>query len=199
VEIDRDGLWSRVRGYRNAVASGIAYVPGKRQEEGLFRTLDVRDNLAMATYGEHSRLGVLRPHAIQQVVRAQMQRLGVVPDDPDYPITGLSGGNAQKVLVGRWLAAEPDLLVLNDPLRGVDIGTKREFYALMRELTDAGMTVVMLSTEIEELLTSCDRVAVCHDHGLEAVLEGDEMTYDGVLSAMFGQAPALATHERTRA
>lgn len=199
VEIDRDGLWSRVRGYRNAVASGIAYVPGKRQEEGLFRTLDVRDNLAMATYGEHSRLGVLRPHAIQQAVRAQMQRLGVAPDDPDYPITGLSGGNAQKVLVGRWLAAKPDLLVLNDPLRGVDIGTKRDFYALMRELTDAGMTVVMLSTEIEELLTSCDRVAVCHDHGLEAVLEGDEMTYDGVLSAMFGQAPALATHERTRA
>lgn len=199
VELDRDGAWTSVRGYRRAVDAGIAYVPGKRQEEGLFRTLDVRDNLAMATYRRHSRWGLISPSAVTTAVRSQMRRLGVVPQDPSYPITGLSGGNAQKVLVGRWLASDPDLLVLNDPLRGVDIGTKRDFYALLRELTDDGMTVVMLSTEIEELLTSCDRIAVCHDQSVATVLEDDEMTYDAVLSAMFGQQAELVTTGRTSA
>jgi ribose transport system ATP-binding protein len=199
VELGHDGGWTTLSGYRKAVAAGVAYVPGKRQEEGLFRTLDVRDNLAMATYPRDARFGVLRPAAVAASVRAQMRRLGVVPDDAAYPITGLSGGNAQKVLVGRWLASEPDLLVLNDPLRGVDIGTKRDFYALLRELTDGGMTVVMLSTEIEELLTACDRVAVCHDQSVAAVLDRDEMTYDAVLAAMFGQRAELAAAERTSA
>lgn len=193
-EVEVDGPDGPVtpQGYRAAVAAGVAYVPGKRQEEGLFRTLDVRDNLAMATYGRRSRFGFLRGAAVTELVASSMRRLGVHPDDPSYPITGLSGGNAQKVLVGRWIASEPDLLVLNDPLRGVDIGTKRDFYALLRELTDDGMTVVMLSTEIEELLTACDRVAVCHDQSVEAVLEADELTYDAVLSAMFGQEAGLA-------
>jgi ABC-type sugar transport system ATPase subunit len=187
VEIESGDAWSPVRSYRQGVAAGIAYVPGKRQEEGLFRTLDVRDNLAMATYRRHARAGVLNPTRVLRTVHAEMRRLKVVPDDPSYPITGLSGGNAQKVLVGRWLASAPRLLVLNDPLRGVDIGTKRDFYALLRELTDDGMTVVLLSTEIEELLAACDRVAVCHDHRVAAVLDGDRLTHDEILAAMFGQ------------
>ncbi|MGI5290546.1 sugar ABC transporter ATP-binding protein [Nonomuraea polychroma] len=186
VEVRRGEGWSALRSYRKAVRSKVAYVPGKRQDEGLFPTLDVRDNLAMATLGRHARGGVFTARSVLQAVREQMSRLHVVPDDPSYPITGLSGGNAQKVLVGRWLAANPDVLVLNDPLRGVDLGTKRDFYGLLRELTEGGMTVVMLSTEIEELLTACDRVAVCRNHTLERVLEGDEMTYDAVLAAMFG-------------
>jgi ribose transport system ATP-binding protein len=187
VLINRSGEWTTPRDYRGAVAAGVAYVPGKRQEEGLFRTLNVRDNLAMATYRRWSRLGVFRPSTVADVVGRQMRRLAVHPDDQRYPITGLSGGNAQKVLVGRWLAAQPDVLVLADPLRGVDVGTKREFYALLRELTDDGMTVVMLSTEIEELLTVSDRVAVCHDRTVATVLAADHLTHDRVLSAMFGQ------------
>ncbi|WP_432990615.1 sugar ABC transporter ATP-binding protein [Dactylosporangium sp. CA-233914] len=192
LELRRDQQWRRVSGYRDAARAGIAYVPGKRQEEGLFRTLPVRDNLAMATFGRHSRLGFFRSGSVLETVIAEMRKLGVVPNDPTYPITGLSGGNAQKVLIGRWLATRPDVLVLNDPLRGVDIGTKQDFYQLLRELTADGMTVVMLSTEIEELLVSCDRVAVCHAHRVHRVLEGDEFTYDGVLAAMFGRDPEPA-------
>lgn len=187
LEIESAGAWRRVRGYRQAFRAGIAYVPGKRQEEGLFRTLDVADNLAMATYGRHARLGFFRGSDVRGSVRQEMERLGVVPADPTYPITGLSGGNAQKVLVGRWLAARPEVLVLNDPLRGVDIGTKQDFYELLRGLTDAGMTVVMLSTEIEELLVACDRVAVCHAHRVQRVLDGEDFHHDAVLAAMFGR------------
>ncbi|WP_134739950.1 sugar ABC transporter ATP-binding protein [Nocardioides sp. 503] len=187
VEVDRDGSWTRVTGYRQAFRSGIAYVPGKRQEEGLFPSMTVGDNLSMATLPRHARAGLFRSSSVLTRVREEMTRLGVVPHDPSYPITGLSGGNAQKVLVGRWLAAEPDVLILNDPLRGVDLGTKRDFYALLRELTEAGTTVVMLSTEIEELLTCCDRVAVCQAERVFDVLEGEDLTYDAVLAAMFGR------------
>ena len=189
VEVSTGGSPQPVTGYRSAFRAGIAYVPGKRQEEGLFRTLPVRDNLAMATFDRHARGGLFRGASVLSAVRAEMRRLNVVPDDPDYPITGLSGGNAQKVLVGRWLAARPEVLILNDPLRGVDIGTKQDFYRLLRELTDDGMTVVMLSTEIEELLICCDRVAVCHADQVETVLEGEALTYDAVLAAMFGRTP----------
>ena len=181
------GEWRPIAGYRQAFNAGIAYVPGKRQEEGLFPTMQVKDNLAMSTFTRHARFGLFRNSAVLDSVRATMRRLGVVPDDPTYPITGLSGGNAQKVLVGRWLAAEPEVLILNDPLRGVDIGTKHEFYRLIQQLTHDGMTVVMLSTEIEELLTCCDRVAVCQAHRVYNILEGEALTYDAVLAAMFGR------------
>ncbi|EXG82508.1 sugar ABC transporter ATP-binding protein [Cryptosporangium arvum] len=176
-----------ITSHRSAFAAGVAYVPGKRQEEGLFPTLDVADNLAMAILPRLARRGFFRRSQVLATVREHLDGLGVHPSDPRYPITGLSGGNAQKVLVGRWLAAEPDLLVLNDPLRGVDLGTKVEFYALLRRLTDEGMTVLMLSTELEELLAVCDRIAVCADHRVATVLDGDAMTHDAALAAMFGQ------------
>ncbi|MCU1607318.1 MAG: sugar transporter ATP-binding protein [Modestobacter sp.] len=198
LEIQSADDWRPVTGYRAAFRAGIAYVPGKRQEEGLFRSLPVRDNLAMATFSRHTRLGFFRSSSVLSAVEEELRRLNVVPNDPSYPITGLSGGNAQKVLVGRWLAARPDVLILNDPLRGVDIGTKRDFYRLLRQLTAEGMTVVMLSTEIEELLIACDRVAVCHAHRVYRVLEGDDLAYDAVLAAMFGRTPepeGLPTNE----
>ncbi|GAA0222645.1 sugar ABC transporter ATP-binding protein [Cryptosporangium japonicum] len=176
-----------ITGHRSAFAAGVAYVPGKRQDEGLFPTLDVADNLAMAILPRLARRGFFRRSRVLATVRDQMEGLGVHPADPRYPITGLSGGNAQKVLVGRWLATEPDLLVLNDPLRGVDLGTKVEFYALLRRLTDDGTTVLMLSTELEELLAACDRIAVCADHRVATVLDGSAMTHDAALAAMFGQ------------
>jgi ribose transport system ATP-binding protein len=193
VSIRSKGEWRKVTSHRQATAHNIAYVPGKRQEEGIFRTLDVFDNLSIATLRRHARFGFFRRKTVLESVRAEIARLAVVPDDPGYPIAGLSGGNAQKVLIARWLASDPAVLVLNDPLRGVDLGVKRDFYALLRDLSSNGLTVVMLSTEIEELLTVCDRVAVCRSFHVDAVLEGDSLTYPAILAAMFGLAadPAL--------
>lgn len=190
IQITRNGAHHRIRGHRDAYHHGIAYVPAKRQEEGLFPSLSVWDNLAVATLGRHSRFGLFRRRPIDRSVDEQMTRLAVVPKDPSTPMSGLSGGNAQKVLIGRWLASNPWLLLLNDPLRGVDLGTKLDFYGQLNALVQHGMSVVLLSTEIEELLTTCDRVAVCRDHAIQAVLSGERLSYEAILAEMFGQPAA---------
>jgi ribose transport system ATP-binding protein len=187
VTVNPDGEHRAVRGYSRAVKDGIVYVPGNRQVEGLFAPLAVIDNMLMATMSKDTVLGcfLLR----RQVARTKtfVDSLAVEVADIREPVEVLSGGNQQKVLVGRWLAADPRVLVMNDPLRGVDIGTKREFYPLLRKLAGQGVAVVLLSTEIEELVQVCDRVAVFREHSMQAMLDRHEMGYDEILQAMFGQ------------
>jgi ribose transport system ATP-binding protein len=197
IEITRGGERRSVRRYRDAYRSGIAYVPAKRQEEGLFPSLNVWDNLAIATLARHARFGLFRKKPIDRSVEEQLARLGVVPRDPSTLISGLSGGNAQKVLIGRWLASNPWLLLLNDPLRGVDLGTKLDFYRQLNAFARQGMSVVLLSTEIEELLTVCDRVAVCKDHSVRAVLGGETLTYEAILAEMFGESATPEIQQQT--
>lgn len=187
------------RNYREAFRAGVAYVPAKRQEEGLFAPMTVRDNLAIATIHQFSKLGFFRRKSVDAMVQQYMGLLAVWPNDIQYPISGLSGGNAQKVLIGRWLAAKPRVLVLNDPLRGVDVGTKRQFYKLLRELADKGVAIVILSTEIEELLLTSDRIVVCRRSTVNKVLSQEDQSYDAVLAAMFGVSdvsPAIGAEEK---
>ncbi|MEU9889678.1 sugar ABC transporter ATP-binding protein [Sphaerisporangium sp. NPDC051011] len=177
---------SRLRSYREAFRQGVAYVPAKRQEEGLFGPMSVRDNLMISVLSRFTTLGFFRQATVDAKAQEYIDKLSVHPDDLRYPISGLSGGNAQKVLIARWLASDPKVLVLNDPLRGVDIGTKRQFYALLRELADSGVAVVLLSTEIEELLVASDRIAICRASTVSRVLQHAEREYDVVLAGMFG-------------
>ncbi|HKC26973.1 MAG TPA: sugar ABC transporter ATP-binding protein [Jatrophihabitans sp.] len=176
-----------VRSYGRAVKDGTVYVPGNRQVEGLFAPLSVVDNMLMATMGEDTTLGCFRMRRLLARTQSLVERLDVEVADIRAPVDRLSGGNQQKVLVGRWLAAQPRVLVMNDPLRGVDIGTKRQFYQLLRRLADSDVAVVLLSTEIEELVQVCDRVAVFRDQSVQALLDRHQMGYDEILEAMFGQ------------
>ena len=103
------------------------------------------------------------------------------------PISSLSGGNQQKALLGRLIATRPKVLVLNDPMRGVDLGAKRDLYALLGELAGEDMSILMLSTELAELCLLCDRVLVFHDHGLAAEIDHDVLDEHRLIEAMFGQ------------
>jgi ribose transport system ATP-binding protein len=188
--VSEDGSTKPVRSYIKAVRDGIAYVPGNRQTEGLFAPLSVVDNMLMATLSTDAKLGLFRMRRLTERTRSFVQRLDVEVADIRDPVDLLSGGNQQKVLVGRWLAAEPRVLVMNDPLRGVDLGTKRQFYRLLRELAGGGVAVVLLSTEIEELVQVCDRTAVFREHSTQAVLERHQLGYDEILKAMFDQGGA---------
>jgi ribose transport system ATP-binding protein len=185
--IGTDGTSTPVRSYRRAVKVGVVYVPGNRQVEGLFGPLSVVDNMLMATLTKDTVAGWFRLRRLLSRTSTFVDRLDVEVADITQPIDLLSGGNQQKVLVGRWLAAEPRVLVMNDPLRGVDLGTKRQFYTLLRGLAAGGVAVVLLSTEIEELVQVCDRTAVFREQSTQAVLERHEMGYDEILQAMFGQ------------
>lgn len=189
-----------IRSHRHAFKQGIAYVPAKRQEEGLFAPMSVAQNFIISTINSISVLGLFRKKKLEAATAIYMDKLSVKPRDTAVPVSQLSGGNAQKVLIGRWLNANPSVIVLNDPLRGVDVGTKRQFYRLLADLAAEGVSVVMLSTEIEELLLISDRIAVCRQSAVARVLEGETMTQQGILAAMFGvQESSVNQHEENLA
>lgn len=178
-----------VSGFRQAVRQGIAYLARDRRIHGIFPALSILDNFAMASFGRDTRLGVIDRAGQRARYRDWQRRLEIVAPDPAAPITSLSGGNQQKVLLARWLALAPRVLLLNDPTRGVDQRTREVLYATFHDLArNEGLTLVVLSTEIEELLRLCNRVLVFREGQVSARLSGAAMSYDGVIAAMFGRA-----------
>ena len=175
-----------VGGFRHAMRSGIVYVPRERKREGLFFSLSTLDNFSVPMLRTESRLGFLRWGRIRDRFRREAERLRLTYRHESDLVGTLSGGNQQKVLLGRWLTTSPRVLVLNDPLRGVDANTKEELYELFRELADEGLAIVFVSTEILELLVACDRIGVFHAGRLEALLDAGEASETSVVAAMFG-------------
>ncbi|MFN8224792.1 MAG: sugar ABC transporter ATP-binding protein [Gaiellales bacterium] len=185
---DRGG--TVVKSFRQATAHGIAYVPRERKREGLFFSLSTLDNFAVPMLRSASRLGFVNWKRIRRRFLEHADLLNLTYRHERDPVGVLSGGNQQKILLGRWLPTEPSVLVLNDPLRGVDANTKEDLYALLRRLTDDGLAIVLVSTEILELLVACDRICVFHRGGVEATFDAAEANETSVVSAMFGHAPS---------
>ncbi len=174
--------------FRQAVAAGVAYLPRDRRSTGLFPGLSILDNFAVATIGRDTRCGLIDLGRRRARYERYRRSLGIVAPRPDRPIGALSGGNQQKVLLARWLATEPSVLLLNDPTRGVDVATRRVLYGVFRDLARDGMALVVLSSEIEEILTLCDSVLVFREQALAARLDREAMTSAAVIAAMFGGA-----------
>jgi ribose transport system ATP-binding protein len=163
---------------------GIALVPEDRKADGLLLPMSVRDNLTLAVLDEVSTAGVLRPAAEQRRVRAMVDRLGIRTTRPTVQEVGtLSGGNQQKVLIGRWLVASPDILLLYDITRGVDAATKRDIYALMVELADEGRALLFYSSETEEMARLCHRVLVMREGAVASELTGPGIDVESIVSA----------------
>ncbi len=187
VLIGADGADVPVQGYRQAAHSGIAYLARDRRANGIFPTLSVLDNFALASLARDTRWGFIGGRRRAARYAVWQARLSIVAPSPQAPITALSGGNQQKVLLARWLAREPRLLLLNDPTRGVDQRTRETLYAVFRELANDGMTLVILSSEIEEIVRLCDRVLVFREQRMARALGGAAMSRDGVIGAMFAR------------
>jgi ribose transport system ATP-binding protein len=182
-----DGSGSRtVRGYRGANRLGIRYVPRDRRHEGLFGPMSVFDNFAVTLWSDLNRLGLLRRRQARTTFEDFSESSRLVSASPKGAISILSGGNQQKVLLGRWIAMRPRVLVVNDPLRGVDHNTKEELYKLFRRLAADGVAIIFLSTEIVELLTLTDQIAVFHEGSLVAMLPAEMSSDTDVVAAMFG-------------
>jgi ribose transport system ATP-binding protein len=188
VALEGEGRPKRITSFREAVASGIAYLPRDRRATGIFPTMSVMDNFAIATLGRDTLFGFIRKDKRRRRYEAYREKLSVVAPRPDAPITALSGGNQQKVLLARALALEPDTLLLNDPTRGVDVATRHVLYDVFRNLAADGMALVILSSEIEEVLLLCNRVLVFREQEISAEISGPAMTTDTVIAAMFGRA-----------
>jgi ribose transport system ATP-binding protein len=183
-----DGRTIPVRRFSQAVRCGIAYLPRDRRAHGIFPALSILDNFGIVSLATDTRFGLLSFRRRQDRFQAYRERLSIVAPRPGDPITTLSGGNQQKVLLARWLARGPRLLLLNDPTRGVDQRTRETLYEVFLDLARREkMSIVVLSTEIKEILRICDRALVFRDQAVASRLSGAEMTSENVISAMFGR------------
>jgi ribose transport system ATP-binding protein len=184
----RDGVRLRARNPAEALRQGIVLIPEDRKAEGLHLELPVRWNLAMATLPQRSRLGVIQMGAERAFADQKIEELKIRLGSPFQPASALSGGTQQKVVLGKFMAREPSVLLFVDPTRGIDVQTKFGVYETLRGLARSGASCVVYSSDTEELVGLCDRVAVFHDGAPVAVLEGEEITQDAVVAASFAVA-----------
>ena len=167
----------------------IAYVARDRREESIFPPLSIRENFTAATLDADARFGLISARRAAARFAPYIDRLKIRLGRDHDAITTLSGGNQQKVVIARALASDPAVLLLNDPTRGVDIGAKRDIYALLRELAASGLAIVMLSTEVDEHLELMDRVLVFRDGQPQAELQRDELSRSAIVREFFGADP----------
>jgi ABC-type sugar transport system ATPase subunit len=176
-----------------AAAARIAYVPRERRAESIFASKSIRENFALPTLDRDTAHGLLRPARSGARLAHWVDALSIKLGSAEDAITTLSGGNQQKVVMARWLATDPEVLLLNDPTRGVDIGAKRDLYRLLAGIAAEGVGIVMLSTEVDELVELMDRVLVFREHGVFAELTGPQITRRALVSSYFGGTTATET------
>jgi len=162
---------------------GMALIPEDRKTEGLMLPMSVRENLSFAALGRLSRWGVVNASAEREAVERIVRLLAIRTDGTDVPAGSLSGGNQQKLVIGKWLMLAPRILLLNDPTRGIDVGTKQEMYQLLRQLADEGAAILFYSTDYDELVGCCDRVLVMCDGAIGRELVGGEITERALVSS----------------
>lgn len=178
----------QIRDFQGAVRAGVAYLPRNRKTQGILPSLSVLDNFGVSTLDQSARFGFVNRRLQRQRLQHFRERLSMVFASPGAPITSLSGGNQQKVLLARWMAAAPRVMLLNDPTRGVDLPTRLKLYEVFRELAaQEGTALVLLSTEIEEVLQLCQRTLVFREGSVFAELDRAQLTMSHVIAAMFGR------------
>ena len=169
---------------RQAMKHGFALVPGDRAREGLLYIRSILENFQLPSW---QRYGFpLKVNKAKNDAEKMGANLNLKMATIQEPVSSLSGGNAQKVVIGKWLLRQPGVLLLDDPTKGVDVGTKAEFYALLTRLCNEGKTILFYSSDDEELLGLCDRVLVLHDGKLHTELKGEALTKENLISASLG-------------
>jgi ABC-type sugar transport system ATPase subunit len=178
----------RIKDPRRAMRQRVAFVPGDRKVNGLVLDMSVLENAVMASTSLAGRLRQPRPPKAVRFVKQCVEQFGIVTESLSTPVVRLSGGNQQKVLLSKWVGTEPEILVLDEPTRGVDVGAKAEIYRILLAQRDAGMSILISSSEVPELLTLCDRIVVMHRGRVAGTLLADEADEETVLRYAMGQA-----------
>lgn len=169
---------------RDAIDAGMGFVTEDRKLEGIVPDLSVAENLTLALVPRISPYGVVKEDSQREIVERFIKDLGIKCTSPGQKIRELSGGNQQKVLLARWLAMNPDILILDEPTRGIDVGAKGEIQRLIRSLAERGLAVLMISSELEEVTEGADRVFVLREGRTVAEFTGDAIEEDNILAAM---------------
>ncbi|MGF6178800.1 sugar ABC transporter ATP-binding protein [Ensifer sp. 4252] len=172
---------------------GMALIPEDRKTEGLMLPMTVRDNLSLASLDRLTRAGIIDGAKEESAINQMMTLLAIKAGNIDGPVGALSGGNQQKVVIAKWLMRQPRIILLNDPTRGIDVGTKQEIYLLLRRLADEGAAILFYSTDYAELIGCCDRVLVLYDGAVKRELAGAEITERTLIASALNIPPAEPT------
>lgn len=185
-EIRLNGQPLKLRSPRDAIRAGIALVPEDRKQQGLILEMAIRENITLAGLGGWARAGFVRAQVVKRIANEMKERLQIRAASLELPAESLSGGNQQKVVLAKWLSLHPRVLILDEPTRGVDVGAKEEIYRLMRQLAESGVAILMISSEMQEVLSVPDRVLVMHQGRVMGELQGDSLTEEHVMHLATG-------------
>ncbi|WP_437923371.1 sugar ABC transporter ATP-binding protein [Sorangium sp. So ce291] len=173
---------------RNAIDRGVYLAPEDRKRHGLVLPLSIAENTSLPDIGNYNRWGLLDRTKERRVAESEVKRLRTKTPGIGQRVVNLSGGNQQKVVLGKWLAMSPRVLILDEPTRGIDVGTKAEIYRHMAALADEGITIMMVSSDMEEIMGMSDRVAVMHERRIKGVLPRERLSQERIATLMTGQA-----------
>ncbi len=191
-EVRVHGALAGFAGPADAIAAGMGFLTEDRKAEGIVPDMTVRENITLALLPRLGRGGRIDFGAERALVERFVRALGIKAAGIDQPIRELSGGNQQKVLIARWLATEPDILILDEPTRGVDVGAKREIQAIIRDYVEKGFGVMLISSEFEELVEGADRIVVMHEGRSIRELTNPGVTENALVRALAHQDEAAA-------
>ena len=170
----------------DAIKAGMAYLPEDRKKEGIFAELSVRENMIIALQAKRGMFKLLSRKQMEAFTDKYIEILQIKTASRETPIKSLSGGNQQKVIIGRWLLTDPDYLILDEPTRGIDIGTKTEIQKLVLDQADEGKAITFISSEVEEMLRTCSRMAVLRDGKKVGEIDGDDLNQESIMKAIAG-------------
>lgn len=188
--ISLSGNETKIETPRQAIAGGLALVPEDRKQQGLVIDMAVADNISLASLERDQRAGWLNFAAEREISETMTDRMRIKTPSSRQIVRFLSGGNQQKVVLGKWLAMKPKILLLDEPTRGIDIGAKQEIYALMEELAEQGVAILFVSSEMEEILGMSDRALVMHEGRITGELKRDELSEEAVMQLATGRGAA---------
>ena len=173
----------------------MAYLPEDRKKDGIISDLSVKENIILALQAKRGLFHLMSRKEMDEAADRFIDLLEIKTPDREKPVGSLSGGNQQKVILGRWLLTNPDYLILDEPTRGIDIGTKMEIQKLVLKMADEGKTITFISSEIDEMLRTCSHIAVLRDGKMVGELTGEELTQAYIMQTIAGNHPGKAAVE----
>jgi ABC-type sugar transport system ATPase subunit len=184
--VEVEGVPLKLGSPRRAIAAGIALAPEDRKKQGLLLELPQRDNVALPNLASLTKMGITERRREDRETRVVLEDLNVTPPEPGLQVQALSGGNQQRVMFAKWLLRERKVLILDEPTRGIDVGAKRAIYELIAKLAADGLAVIVISSEVEEVLGLAHRVLVMRRGRIQRELQTDDLSPDAVMHASFG-------------
>lgn len=185
-QIKVNGNKMKIKSPYDAIKAGIGFVTENRKDEGLILDFSIRDNISLTALNEFSKGGWINYKEEGEFVNLLVKRLNVKMTDVDQPVLSLSGGNQQKVVLAKWIGVGLNVLILDEPTRGVDVGAKREIYELMKELAERGVGIIVVSSDLPEVIGISDRVLVVHEGNITGELNKEEMSEENIMTYATG-------------